>query len=169
MEMEFSMKYEVTINGTTKEVEISKKDTTYFFRIDNGKEQSLDVERLSSDLMSILHQGRSCDIGHSKIDDGFEIEMLGSRFLAEVVDPNKKSLKLAQSSGGDKVVTRMPGRVIEVCVEVGQEINKGDVVIVIEAMKMENPLKAPRDGVVAELFVRKEDLVNAKQVLLSLE
>ena len=57
----------------------------------------------------------------------------------------------------------MPGRIVEVCCTVGQSVEKGDVIIIVEAMKMENPLKAAKSGTISEIFVSDGDLVEAKQ------
>ena len=54
-------------------------------------------------------------------------------------------------AGGNEVVSPMTGRVVSVAVESGSTVEKGDVVVIVEAMKMENPMKAPRSGVVSEV------------------
>jgi acetyl-CoA/propionyl-CoA carboxylase biotin carboxyl carrier protein len=59
----------------------------------------------------------------------------------------------------------MQGTVLRVLVEVGQEIQAGDVVCVLEAMKMENAIPAPREGVVSELPVREGQVVQAGDTL----
>ena len=163
------MKYEVTLDEKTHLVDIVKNGhNQYTLSIDDGPKKTYEFEELSDDLISILLGSRSLDVGRIQLDDALEIEIKGERYLAEVVDPRKKALRMASASGGDKVITRMPGRVIEVCAEVGQEVSKGDVVIIVEAMKMENPLKAPRDGIIDQIHVANGDVVDAKSVLLSL-
>ena len=62
----------------------------------------------------------------------------------------------------------MPGRILSVLVEVGQEVSNGDVLVVMEAMKMENQMKASADGVVKNVLVQEGDLVDAKAVLVEL-
>ena len=162
------MKYEVTIDGETKLIDISRVEGGYLVSLNDGKVQKIDVEHLSSDLMSMLIDGRSVDVGYSPNSDGFEVEFKGARYLTEVVDPRKKSLNMAKGAGANKVVTRMPGRVIDVCVTAGQAVQKGDVVVIIEAMKMENPLKSPIDGFIDSIEVQPGDVVQVKQVLLTL-
>jgi 3-methylcrotonyl-CoA carboxylase alpha subunit len=68
-----------------------------------------------------------------------------------------------------RIRTPMPGRVVLVQAGVGQSVATGDVVLVIEAMKMELALKAPRDGVVAEVLAQAGDFVEADVVLAVLE
>ena len=62
----------------------------------------------------------------------------------------------------------MPGTILDVKVSVGQSVKKGDVVFVLEAMKMENDIPAPCDGVVASVNVQKGASVNANDILATL-
>jgi biotin carboxyl carrier protein len=61
----------------------------------------------------------------------------------------------------------MPGMVLQVMVENGQAIKKGDAIVVLEAMKMENILKSPSDGTIKNILVVKGDKVEKNQVLIS--
>ncbi|MCO4761987.1 MAG: hypothetical protein KC502_10820 [Myxococcales bacterium] len=70
---------------------------------------------------------------------------------------------------GDVVLSPMTGKVVVVHASVGQSVSKGDVLVVVEAMKMEQPLAAPRDGVVAKVSCATGDLVDGGIVLVSLE
>ncbi len=70
--------------------------------------------------------------------------------------------------GGNKVVAPMPGTILDVKVSVGQAVKKGDVLCVLEAMKMENDIPAPCDGVITSIAVQKGSTVAANDVLVSL-
>ncbi|RLQ88532.1 acetyl/propionyl/methylcrotonyl-CoA carboxylase subunit alpha [Notoacmeibacter ruber] len=74
-----------------------------------------------------------------------------------------------QGLGGDGLVAPMPGLVRQVSTSKGTEVEKGQTLIVLEAMKMEHSLTAPRDGVIAELMVKEGDQVEQGAVLLQLE
>lgn len=95
------------------------------------------------------------------------------RFRVEAVDERTRAIR--EMSGGDEteadrtVVAPMPGLVITVEVEVGQQVRAGEGVIVVEAMKMENELKAPRDGVVTRIEVQPGQTVEKGATLLVLE
>jgi 3-methylcrotonyl-CoA carboxylase alpha subunit len=71
--------------------------------------------------------------------------------------------------GGDAVVAPMPGLVRDVAVKAGQAVGEGDRLIVLEAMKMEHVLRAPRSGVVAEVTVASGDQVTAGALMVRLE
>ncbi len=72
------------------------------------------------------------------------------------------------AAGAVKVTSPMPGTILEVKVSAGQAVKKGDVVCVLEAMKMENEIPAPEDGTVASVNIQKGASVNAGDLLVSL-
>jgi len=74
----------------------------------------------------------------------------------------------AVGGGANKVTAPMPGTILDVKVSVGQSVKKGDVICVLEAMKMENDIPAPCDGVVASVNVQKGASVAANDVLATL-
>lgn len=72
------------------------------------------------------------------------------------------------AAGGTKVTSPMPGTILAVKVTAGQAVKKGDVICVLEAMKMENDIPAPCDGVIASVNTQKGASVNAGDILASL-
>lgn len=90
----------------------------------------------------------------------------------KIIDP--KRLRTGQNSDGHhhgvaEIVAQMPGKVVRVQVEAGAPVEKGAGVIVVEAMKMQNEMKAPRAGMVVSVNVKPGDTVNAGDVLAVLE
>ena len=63
----------------------------------------------------------------------------------------------------------MPGKVVRILKAVGDEVAKGDGVIVVEAMKMQNEMKSPKDGVIKEIRVAESDTVGAGDILVVIE
>ncbi len=72
-------------------------------------------------------------------------------------------------SDSNVVQTPMPGKVIKIMVSEGDEVKKGDGLMIIEAMKMENLITAPRDGIVKQLFITLSDRVESSKTVLELE
>lgn len=90
----------------------------------------------------------------------------------EIIDPRR--LRSGQNSGGQhhgvaQIVALMPGKVVKVQVAEGATVEKGAGVVVVEAMKMQNEMKSPRNGVVVSVNVKPGDTVNAGDVLFVLE
>ncbi len=72
----------------------------------------------------------------------------------------------AVSAEGTKIVAPMPGSIVNINVSMGQTVKAGDVLIILEAMKMENDITAPCDGVVKQIITTKGATVNTDDVLL---
>ena len=88
---------------------------------------------------------------------------------APVAAPKAAPKAAAPVAGGAvKVSAPMPGTILAVKVSAGQQVKKGDVICVLEAMKMENDIPAPQDGVIASINVQKGASVNAGDVLATL-
>ena len=82
--------------------------------------------------------------------------------------PAPKKTAPAGAQGGISVTSPMPGNILAVKVSVGQSVKKGDTICVLEAMKMENDIPAPQDGVIASINVQKGASVGANDVLATL-
>lgn len=74
----------------------------------------------------------------------------------------------ATSTSGTEVKAPMSGTIYKVVVSPGQAVSKGDALIILEAMKMENEIVAPRDGVVGEIHVSPNESVQSDQLLLTI-
>jgi biotin carboxyl carrier protein len=122
----------------------------------------------------MLVDGKSYEAYIAEEDGLWQVLMQGTLYSAEVEDEREKRLRAAAGEGageGGEFVLRapMPGLVVSIPVNPGQEIEKGDVLIILESMKMQNELKAPRDGVVARVEVSEGESVEQRQALVSLE
>ena len=100
-----------------------------------------------------------------------EISMGGYRFQFEIDDPRqwKRSSHAAGVHGRESITAAMPGKVVRVLVAVGDEVAAGQGIVVVEAMKMQNELKARRDGRVVAIQVGENDSVDAGAILATIE
>jgi biotin carboxyl carrier protein len=99
------------------------------------------------------------------------LKINGNKYTVELKDQYDELLeKLGMDSSSDlkvnKVKAPMPGLVLDVCVSEGTEVKKGDALLVLEAMKMENILKSPGEGTVKKIIVKKGTAVEKNQVLM---
>lgn len=170
------MKYEITIGEQTRTIGIEriKRDdvsglTNYRISIDDQPPLEVESCRPVPDVLSLLLNGGTWEAGLVRSDEGFDVELIGVRHEATVVDPRRKALRLAGGSAGGTIITKMPGRIVAILVEEGQAVEKGQPVVIVEAMKMENPLKATLAGTVSRILVETGDLVEAKSVLVELD
>jgi biotin carboxyl carrier protein len=121
-------------------------------------------------LNTNVHECRVSKRAGSK--DTFDVSVHGRSHEVSIVDP--KRLRSGQNSdrhhhGVAEIVAQMPGKVVRVQTEAGASIEKGEGVVVVEAMKMQNEMKSPRAGVVVSIKVKPGDTVNAGDVLAVIE
>ena len=83
--------------------------------------------------------------------------------------PSASSEPVKQSPGQEQVIAPMPGNILEVRVNQGDQVQEGDLLLLLEAMKMENEIKASRSGHVEQIMVQAGQAVNTGDVLLVLK
>jgi acetyl/propionyl-CoA carboxylase alpha subunit len=138
----------------------------------NGKAFSWDVSKVDENIYHIIKDARSFRIEVLEPNDGrSRLKVNGTVYETETIDKFDELLKsLGMEKGGSNKVNElkapMPGLVLEVSVSVGAELKKGDRVMVLEAMKMENVIKAPADATVASIEVEKGKTVDKNQVMV---
>ena len=126
-----------------------------------------DIVETEPNVFSILANGQSCEARIS----GNEISTGGRRFRFEIEDPRqwKPSTRAPGAHGLASITAAMPGKIVRVSVSIGDEVVAEQGLLVIEAMKMQNELKSPRDGRVTAIGVKENDRVNAGAVLMTIE
>lgn len=134
----------------------------------DGRSLAVDVKVLQPGVMSLVIDGRQ----YGCVLDGDAVVIGGRRFAFSVEDP--RSLQGRRGAGGGTegpkaVKAPMPGRVVRVLAEAGDEVTEGQGVVVIEAMKMQNELKSPKAGRVVRVAVNVGDAVGAGDTLAVVE
>lgn len=140
------------------------------FLID-GEKREVSVEVLEDGVYSLLVDGRAFDVAVREDKTGFLVEIDAETISVTCDEPDAgeggRSSKERESPQGDAVVTSpMPGRVVSLKVAEGQVVKEGEPVVAVEAMKMENELQAPINGVVKSILVKAGDSVDAGQALM---
>jgi biotin carboxyl carrier protein len=165
------MKYVATIEGQEFQIEINA-----------GGKIHLDEEPLKLDFQPVADQpvyslildGRSYQAHLNQVDDGYEVLLRGRLYHVRVEDERQRLLRQASgmrtAEGADfQLKAPMPGLIVALPVTEGQEVEKGHNLAILESMKMQNELRAPRAGRVGRIHVQIGDSVDQKQVLLTLE
>jgi biotin carboxyl carrier protein len=141
----------------------------------NGVPHEIDFKALRQQLsFSLLADGRSYEVNIYQDNGDWEVLLRGRQFSVEVEDERERRLRLAAGeTSGPKgkylLIAPMPGLVIDIPVAEGDQVSKGDVLVILESMKMQNELTAPRDGTVTRIHARVNDNVERKESLLVLE
>lgn len=150
------------------EVEVQRHGTGYRVRIgDQWREVDfVDVGQYVRSLR--LEDGTQFSLVHHRDGNRHEISLDGSTVSVEIIDPiaARRRRREDEMGGSGVVKALMPGRVVRLMVQPGETVRKGAGLLILEAMKMENEIQAPADGVVDQIFVNAGQTVEAGADLL---
>ena len=145
------------------EVEVQRHGAGYRVRLGDRWIEA-DLASVGKYVQSLrLDDGTQHSLVHHRSGTTHEISMDGGMFVIDIIDPlaARRSGGNDEMSSGGIVKAMMPGRVVRVLVNKGDTVTKGTGLLILEAMKMENEISAPADGVVDELFVEPGQTVEA--------
>jgi biotin carboxyl carrier protein len=155
--------------------QITVNDKT--FEVHPNEAQSLDIVATGKNAFHILKNNKAYSvevISRDKKTKTYVFNINGTRYSTKVSDKydrliDQLGMKVKSTHTGGNIKAPMPGLVLEVSVEVGQSIVKGDKVLILEAMKMENVIKAAGDGIVKAIHIIKGAAVEKGQLLIEVE
>lgn len=167
------MKLTAEMAGERLALDVRREGGRVFAEVD-GRRYEIDAHELGAGEYLLLHRGRvyECRVGAAAREGAVEVRVGGRDYEVALADP--KRLRGARGSaahdaGRAQISAQMPGRVVRVLVEVGREVEAGQPVVVVEAMKMQNEMKSPKTGAVVEVRVEPGATVNPGDVLVVIE
>jgi len=169
------MALELKLDDRIAKLELLSEDGDKIKIMVDDKEYDLDMQQVENGVYSVVYKGRSYNV--ELIENGspkkYTVNTFYHSYEAEIIDAETKYLQARnvgnQESSESTISSPMPGKVVKIPVYLGEEVKKGDTVIIVSAMKMESEYKASKDGVVKEIFVKEEDTVDGNQPLLFID
>lgn len=164
------MKYVSRVNDREYVIEIDQEGRILV----DDEPYNIDFEQLSEGgIISLLINSRSLEAIVEERDEAWEVLIQGELYTVQVQDERSYRLARARATSlevaGEAVIkSPMPGVIIAVPVSEGQVITKGEKVVILESMKMENELRSPRDGIVKHVYVAEGANVEKGQVLATI-
>ncbi len=165
------MMYHVTLGGRTWVVELGGDGVSV-----DGKTVDVDFARIEgSPVRSLMVDGTSHRLAARRVGkESWDLHLGGRRVSADVVDERTRVIREMTGAGGGPrgprpIVAPMPGLVVRVEVSEGDVVQEGQGMVIVEAMKMENELRAGAAGVVTRVHVTEGQVVEKDQLLVSLE
>ena len=172
------MKFNLEIDGQIRTVELEPRERDGQYRATiNGELVEFEARLMRPGVLLLFLGGRSHrvvreDNAPAGNGNGSAVMVGGRRYPYRVEDPRSLKARRAHGGGADgprSIKASMPGRVVRVLAARGEEVEAQQGVVVIEAMKMQNELKSPKAGIVAEIRVAAGDTVAAGDVLAVVE
>jgi biotin carboxyl carrier protein len=168
------MPIELKIKDRIARVEIIEQSGSLYTVKIGERTYNLDVVKVAKGIYSVLYKGHSTNMEMIEGDtpNKYIVNTRSNDYQVEVIDAKAKYMAAAKSDlfGSDAIITSpMPGKVVRIPVSEGDNVEKGDSVIVVSAMKMESEYKSPVPGSVKKIFVCEGDTVNGNQPLVEIE
>ena len=163
------MRYITTVNGNEYLLDLVDDHHVTV----NGVPYEIDFEGLGDQpVYSLLADGKSYSAHVYQEENTWQVIALGQMYVARVEDERERRLRASLAGTVPELYefhlkAPMPGLVVAVPVTVGQHVEKGTVLLILESMKMQNELRAPRSGTIARLRVAPGDRVENKETLMS--
>jgi propionyl-CoA carboxylase alpha chain len=159
------------IDGTTHDVTLIEESGRTLVRID-GRELEVRALPISPHCLSLIIDGRTVTVYQADAGDHRYVGLSGRQFVLQRTDRSSAdpSSPRAQESQADaSLCSPMPGQVVKILVHEGDVVNKDQTVAIVEAMKMENELRAFCRARVKKISAQAGGLVDAGQVIVELE
>ena len=164
------MKLHANTDDGTVEIEITRDGRSVTAKVD-GREYQLDASQPERGVYLLKHGSKVFQAAVTS-DSGTSIEISGNSYDVAIHDPRKLRSNAGdaqQNDGRAEIKTAMPGKVVRILRSLNETVAKGDGLIVVEAMKMQNEMRSPKDGIVAAINTSEGETVNAGEVLLVVE
>ena len=169
------MQYEVEVNGRVRRIAVHRDGSRFTISMDD-REWRVDAARLDARALSlIVGDGKSWDVSVvSEAATGRLNVRVGATQFDVALNTRGRGRRQGQghgvsATGPQRIVAPMPGKIVRVAVTAGSAVRARQTVVVIEAMKMENELRAGRDGTVGELHAREGASVEAGELLVIIQ
>ena len=170
------MKFEVQLDGwsgkKSRIVELERNASGWRILLD-GQPVDADAVEIAPYTLSILLNGQSHEIRVSPAPGGkLKLQTGTHEFTAEVIDPRAWSGRRhghVEAEGRQPIVAPMPGKVVRLLVKAGEQVETGQGLLVVEAMKMQNEIRSPKSGTVERVLAKEGQAVNAGEVLAWVE
>ena len=169
------MELELNIDSRKALVDLVKRDGNQASILVDGEIYDLDIVRVAEGIYSILYKGKSYNVEliEGIADKNYVVNTFYTSYNVEVVDAETKYIRNRHkgdaNDGDNSISTPMPGKVVKILVKVGEEVEVGQTVIIVSAMKMESEFKVRKAGIVKAIHVNEGDLVEGHKVMVVIE
>jgi biotin carboxyl carrier protein len=165
------MELEFNIQNKSHKLQLEFKDGRYKINLDD-KEYAVDSTVVSDNCLSLLVNGKAFTVYFAEANGKKYVSIGGEQFCIEDAKPEAARASDTGPTGVDEApvaASPMPGKVVKILVKEGDEVEKGQGLVIVEAMKMENEIKSPVKGKVEKVNFRPGDLVDAAQPILEIK
>jgi len=165
------MEIELNLEEKNYKLQIDFKDGRYGVSLDN-KDYTVDVSSISENCLSLLVNGKAITVYFAEANGNKYLFIGGEQFCIQETKAENIRAGEADSSAlkeAPTVCSPMPGKVVKIFVKEGDMVERGQGLVIVEAMKMENEIKSPIKGRVEKVNFKPGDLVDASQPIIEIK
>jgi biotin carboxyl carrier protein len=165
------MVYDVIVDGKAHRLELEKVDAGWKCRLD-GQEVHVDAVLPRRDVLSLLVDGHAHEVKREQTATDLHLWVGRTRFAVEIRDSRSLRARkggVQDEKGPRRIIANMPGRIVRLLVGEQAQVEAGQGIVVVEAMKMQNEIKSPKKGIVKKITTAAGAAVNAGDVLAIVE
>ena len=163
------MEYTFNFLEKTHKINLEKADDLFKVIINDEQEYNVSDVEVESNLITFKADDKIYNIYYFSDKDKTHLSIDGENYILEFEKDISTKSKSGKQQKGNSVSSPMPGLLVKVPVSVGDEVKSGETLAIVEAMKMQNELPSPRDGIVKKINGKEGEQVDALQVIVELE
>lgn len=165
---------EMTIGKRTAQIQLLSKEKDFVRISVDDRIYEVNVVVTDNGICSLIHDGRSFNMELSDSDNGrsYTVRQGFNSYEVEIVDAQEKYMRSRRKEDvrqEDTIVAPMPGKIVKILVNLGDQVKEGDTLVVFEAMKMQSNLNVVGDCTIGTILVSEGDSVASGQPLIRLE
>ena len=165
------MEFEFSIEEQTHKLQVDHKNGKYLVKL-GDKQYNVDSQPISENCLSLLVDGKAYTVFIAEDEGKKYISLQGEQFCVEEAKAETEARSLAESDtlkGVPTISSPMPGKIVKILVGEGDGVEKGQGLVIVEAMKMENEIRSASTGIVKKINFKEGDLVDAAELIIELE
>lgn len=162
------MKLIAELNSEKHQIEIKREGEKVFAKVEE-REYELEASQVEPNVWLLKNNNQ---IQQIYVSPNGIVNIGNHQLEIYLIDPKRlrgSDSSVSSAEGKAEIKTAMPGKIVRILVEIGAEVVSGDGVIVVEAMKMQNEMKSPKDGIIKEIRFKEGETVNAGDILVIIE
>lgn len=155
----------------------AKVNDTLNFEIQEEDVSNLDAQQVSENKYHILQDNKPYSVEFIQSDfynKAYQVKVNNNTYKIDILNQldlliNNMGFTIGSEKQIDSIIAPMPGLILEINVEVNQEVKENDPLIILEAMKMENVISSPRDGIIKSISIKLGDAAEKNQLLIEFQ
>ena len=163
------MEYKFNFLEKTHKINLEKVEELFKIKINDKKKYNISDVEIESNLISFKANDKIHNIYYFSDEDKTYLSIDGTNYILELEKDITTKSKSGKQQKGNSVSSPMPGLLVKIPFSVGNKVKSGETLAIVEAMKMQNELPAPRDGIIKKINGKEGEQVDAFKAIVELE